>query len=430
MKDLIPEKIMFKDTNIEKFLEKASKQNSLINFKNICSDYARDYYTNLIHSYPAKMYGPIAQSLMYLYAKKGDTILDPFCGTGTVLMQAKLYGMNSIGYDINPLACLISRAKTTTLRIKGLRKSADELFASIDCKTEISTPSFSKIDFWFDKDNKRDLARILSKIKEVANKKYRTFFMVCFSSIIRKASNADPEIKPPVRTKRMLELRKNGESVNVIEEFKDMVEANIKRLEKFCKDCDKKTTARVIRKDIRDVIMPKNSVDLVITSPPYIGSQKYIRSTRLELLWLNLANNGALRDLDINTIGAERISAEDIKIEKLNIQRADDLIGKIEKVDRKRAYMVFKYFSDIERCAQILKRALKKNKCLIFVVGDNTVRKVHVPTHKIISDILIRNGFKMDKILKDKIKYRGFMKKRNQTAGIIDYEWILIFKKG
>lgn len=429
MKCLIPENIMFNDTKIENFLDKASKQNPLINFRNICSDYSRDYYTNLIHSYPAKMYGPIAQSLIYMYAKKGDTILDPFCGTGTVLMQAKLYGMNSIGYDINPLACLIARAKTTTLRIKGLQKSADELFASMDDKTEINTPTFSNIDFWFDKDKQRDLARILSKIREVANKKYRTFFMVCFSSIIRKASNADPEIKPPVRTKRMLELRKNGESINVIDEFKDTVEVNIRRLEKFCADCDKATTARLFNKDIRDVIIPKDSVDLVITSPPYIGSQKYIRSTRLELLWLNLANNEELRNLDSNTVGAERVLSEEIKIEKLNIQRADDLISKIKKVDRKRAYMVFKYFSDIERCVQIMKKALKKNKHLIFVVGDNTVRKIHVPTHKIVSDILIRNGFKMDKILKDKIKYRGFMKKRNQTAGIIDYEWVLIFKK-
>lgn len=429
MKCLIPENVMFKDTEIENFLDKASKQNPLINFRNICSDYSRDYYTNLIHSYPAKMYGPIAQSLIYMYAKKGDTILDPFCGTGTVLMQAKLYGMNSIGYDINPLACLITRAKTTTLRIKELQKSADELFASMDAKKEISIPTFSNIDFWFDKDSQRDLAGILSEIRKVANKKYRTFFMVCFSSIIRKASNADPEIKPPVRTKRMLDLRKNGESINVIDVFKDTVEVNIRRLEKFCTDCDKATTARVINKDIRDVIIPKDSVDLVITSPPYIGSQKYIRSTRLELLWLNLANNEELRDLDSNTVGAERVLSEEIKIEKLNIQRADDLISKIKKVDRKRAYMVFKYFSDIERCVQIMKKALKKNKHLIFVVGDNTVRKIHVPTHKIVSDILIRNGFKMDKILKDKIKYRGFMKKRNQTAGIIDYEWVLIFKK-
>jgi len=368
MKCLIQEKVMLKDMKIENCLSKVSKKNPLVNFKNICSDYSRDYYTNLIHSYPAKMYGPIAQSLIYMYSKKGDTILDPFCGTGTVLMQAKLYGMNSIGYDINPLACLIARAKTTTLRIKGLQESADKLFASIDANTEISIPAFINIDFWFDKGNQIDLARVLSEIKKVTNKKYRTFFMVCFSSIIRKASNADPEIKPPVKTKRMLELRKNGESINAIDEFKDMVEVNIRRLGKFCKDCDKTSTARVIRKDIRDVIIPKNSVDLVITSPPYIGSQKYIRSTRLELLWLNLANYEALRDLDKNTVGADRILAKEIKIEKLNIQRADDLISKIEKVDRKRAYMVFKYFSDIERCVQILKRGLKKNKHLILLL--------------------------------------------------------------
>lgn len=423
---------VLEDPKIElvKRFNSAIKKNSLVNFKQICSDYQRNYYTNLIHSYPAKMYGPIAQSLICIYAKKGDTILEPYCGTGTVLMQAKLYGMSSIGIDINPLACLIAKVKTSNLNVHKLREEAIKLFYSINKNNlDIEIPAFENRDYWFEKKNQKDLARILYGIKKISNIKYKNFFLVCFSSIIRKASNADPEIKPPVKTKKMLELMEDGKKIDVIEEFKNNVNLNLKRLERFCLDCDKSANVKIINDDFKNVDIPNETIDLVITSPPYIGSQKYIRSTRLELLWLNLVKSKKLRDLDYKTIGTEGILSRDIMIDKLGISQVDRLIKNITKIDKRRAYMVYKYFFDMEKCIQRIYRILKNEKYFILVIGDNTVRGYSIPTHRILSEIMIRNGFKKDKILRDKIKYRGFMKKRHCTAGIIDYEWILIFRK-
>ena len=415
---------------VERFNLAGSKK-ILVDFRQICGDYYRDYYTNLIHSYPAKMYGAIAQSLIYVYAKRGDTILDPYCGTGTVLMQSCLVGINSIGIDINPLACLIAEVKTTKLNINKLKKEAEKLISKIrKIDKRVDVPSFPNTDFWFEKNIQVDLARILIEIKKISNRKYKRFFLICFSSIIRKASNADPEIKPPVKTKRMIELHKRGKSPDVIEEFKKAVNTNLERLEKFCRDCSKSVEAKIINGDFRDIEVQDNSIDLVITSPPYIGSQKYVRSTRLENLWLNLSDSETLRKIDHKTIGTENIFSSDIEIDKLNINYADKLIDRIEKKDKKRAYIVYKYFFDMKQSIQKLYKILKKDKYLIIVIGDNTIRELYIPTHRILSDILTRNGFVKEKILKDKIKYRGFMKKRNHTAGIIDYEWILIFRKG
>lgn len=412
-------------------LDNAVKNNSIINFRELCWDYSRDHYTNLMHSYPAKMYGPIAQSLLCLYAKESDTILDPFCGTGTVLMQASLYGMHSIGIDINPLACLIAKTKTSKVSINKLKRETESLFSRIENhRGNYLIPSFENKDFWFEKDRQETLARILHEINKTTNLKYKNFFKVCFSSIIRKSSNADPEIMPPVKTRRMIKLIESGKKANVIEEFKKAVNANLIRLEKFCNDCNRSSTVKVINGNFLNIELQNNSVDLVITSPPYIGSQKYIRSTRLENFWLNLADENTLIELDHKTIGTESILMREIAIGKLNIPIADELIRNIRNKDKKRAYMVYKYFSNMEMCIKKIYRVLKKNKYLILVIGDNTIRGYYIPTHKILSEILIKNGFKKDRILKDKIKYRGFMKKRNSTAGIIDYEWILIFRKG
>jgi len=173
---------------IERFNIAASKK-TLVNFKKICGDYHRDYYTNLIHSYPAKMYGAIAQSLIYVYAKIGDTILDPYCGTGTVLMQSCLNGINSIGIDINPLACLITEVKTTRLNTNKLKKEAEKLLSRISATDdEVETPTFPNVNFWFEKNIQVDLSKILKEIKSISNKKYKNFFLICLSSIIRKVS--------------------------------------------------------------------------------------------------------------------------------------------------------------------------------------------------------------------------------------------------
>jgi len=227
----------------------------------------------------------------------------------------------------------------------------------------------------------------------------------------------------------MIASIEKGERADVMREFQNTVNINIERLEKFCKDSYKTVETKVINGDFRDIDIQDNSIDLVITSPPYIGSQKYVRSTRLENLWLNLSDSELLREIDHKTLGTENIHSTDIVIDKLNISYADKIIEEINKKDKERAYLVYKYFYDMENSIQKIFKILKKGKYLILVIGDNTIRGLFIPTHRILSNILMRSGFIKDRILKDKIKYRGFMKKRNQTAGVIDYEWILIYKK-
>ena len=181
----------------------------------------------------------------------------------------------------------------------------------------------------------------------------------------------------------MIESIKNGERANVVLEFQNAVNTNIERLEKFCKDSDKSVETKVINDDFRDIDMQNNSIDLVITSPPYIGSQKYVRSTRLENLWLNLSDSDLLREIDHKTIGTENIHSSEIVIDKLNISYADKIIEEINKKDKERAYLVYKYFSDMENSIQKIYKVLKRGKYLIIVIGDNTIRGLYIRTHRI-----------------------------------------------
>ena len=409
------------------------KQSGYLDFPKIC-DFSpnKEYYNNFIHRYPAKMLNQIPYAILPFYAKKGDTILDCFCGSGTTLMQARLFGMHAIGFDINPIAVLISRVKANTFNCNILLKEITSLFEKIENTTVIeeNIPQFKNRDFWFEKNIQYDIAKILKNIKEVENIKYREFFLVCLSSIIRKISNADFQIIPPVKSKKMIDIIENGREIDTINIFKEAVYLNFKRISKFSKDCVKNTDLIVKQANTRKIPLVNESVDLVITSPPYITAQKYARSTRLEMAWLGLTNEDNYKKIDIDTIGTERISIKDIdQINETGYPLLDKYIKIIKQRNQSRAFMAYKYFIDMEKCLNEIYRVLKINKYFILVIGNNNVTRIQIPNNKIITEIAQSIGFIKEEEYIDDIKYYGFMTKRNKSAGIIDSERIIIFKK-
>jgi hypothetical protein len=152
--------------------------------------------THCFHPYPAMMIPQVARRLIKMYAKKGDIVLDPFCGSGTVLVEAQMAGMNSYGVDINPLALLIARAKTTPLDMETLRQWAISLLHSYledCCRIEsepnyISIPNFFNIEYWFKPSVSRELSALRSRLLAIDDIAVREFFLVAFSETVREAS--------------------------------------------------------------------------------------------------------------------------------------------------------------------------------------------------------------------------------------------------
>jgi len=390
---------------------------------------SKEYYTSNIHKYPAKMVKFIPQLLIPKFADKNDLILDPFCGSGTVLMNARLMGINSIGIDINPLAVLISKVKTQRYNTTKLRIHFQYLMESIyKFKGKPEIPRFQNMDFWFDKKYQIQLGKILACIKKNSKGKYRDFFLVCFSTIIRRASNADPDILPPVKTKRMKKIIQNRK-LNIVKMYEDAVQKNIMRVEKFSGKCPHDTFVKVFEDDSRKISVENNTVDLVLTSPPYISAQKYARSLKLETYWLGLTNQKKFREIDSSTIGTESIKIKKSDNIFTGIESADRLINLIRVKNKERALIFSNYVNDMSKVFSEIKRVLRPNHYFILVIGDNTVCKYRIPSNVIMKEIAQKKGFKLVKQYYDKIRYRGFTRQRNKTAGSIDYEWIMIFRK-
>ena len=173
-----------------------------INFREIISELnSTERYSHLIHSYPAKLLCHIPYFFLQTdyFCPKNGVVLDPFCGTGTVMLEANISGRNAKGADANPLACLISRVKTTYIKKEDLQKTLGTIisrakrFNTNEC---LDTPSISR---WFSKSTIMQLWHLECAIKKVRNTKHQDFFMVCLSNLVKKVSFADPSISVPVK---------------------------------------------------------------------------------------------------------------------------------------------------------------------------------------------------------------------------------------
>jgi len=429
-------------------------------------------YPHYIHYYPGKIfpYIPIfLLSLDELCPPKG-IVLDPFSGSGTVLLESiinPVHKRNAWGVEINPLGRLISKVKTTPLNIEFARNILKQIFrynGSLSNNLSLPIPEFKNIDIWFSEKAVEKLAKIRFLIENLnAEKDYKDFFWLCYSSIIRKVAKADPFIPPPVilkpykyknnhkKYKYVQNFLKNAEDPDVISLFHDAVENNLKSIDALndiWEVSEKKIRVEIIWDDAKDIRFSRlaergriiknstihpldsNSVDFIITSPPYLTAQKYIRTHKLELLWLGLVTEKELLGLDKELIGTEKVSLKQVDFNKqLGIKSIDRLIKWSITVSPERAALVCKYFQDMRQAISNMYKVLKNDAYAILVVGNNTVLKKKVETYRLLTELAASVGFKEVLILKDKIRSRGMITKRHNSGGLIKEEYVIILRK-
>lgn len=444
-----------------------------VSFRQLCSEWpwARrsEAYTHLMHRYPAKIfpYIPIFFLSSETRTPLNSTVLDPFAGTGTVLLESithPYFKRNAIGVEINPLARLIAKVKTTPLDTTQLATTAEDLNLKIKTfSSKVEIPDFPNRDAWFPRHTQIELSKILACIEEIRDVDVKDFFYACFSSIIREVSLADPKIAPPVflnpKKFKNKDMRKNVEKLlrrkkygKPLLNFRKSIGKNIRRLEslnKLTEITSGKVKSEIVWDDARNLkkgnllekgIMskskakpiPDTSVGLVITSPPYINAQKYIRTTKFELFWLGLEDEKSIVSLDRSVIGTERVdSKEHEALSTLGISSLDKLIESIHRKDPIKARVVYGYFSDMLLVMKEIYRVLKSDGSFVLVIGDNKIRGINVRTHDILSELATREiGFELESVLVDRIRSRGMITTRHETGGLVLDDWVILLKKG
>lgn len=398
------------------------------------------YSTHGIHSYTAKIIPQIPRYFIEKYSKKNDIILDPFCGSGTILLESLLTSRNAIGIDINPLATLISQVKTTNLDLKELESAI--ILIKKEVHRTIKTPkriTFPNIDYWFSTESQYELNVIISVLRKNQTKfsqQINNFLLVCFSSVIRKSSYADTRMAKTYKSKKVLQKILKGWFPQPIQYFEEALDKNFLKFQSFKTHLSSKNYyVKLFEGDARQTssIIKQNGieeVDLVITSPPYINAQDYFRSYKLELWWLELASWEETIQLKRQSIGTEYLNKCDPKHTPLNGNKTlNSVLKKIGNKDKKKAHIVNNYFENMNGVIYESFKILKDNGYFCLITGSNTICEVKIPTYKILKEIAEKNGFDLIEIGKDEIKNRLLPPGRNHNGGIINEEWITTFQK-
>jgi DNA modification methylase len=390
-----------------------------------------DRATHLIHPYPAKLLPniPLFFANCSQLSSPGDLILDPFCGTGTVLLESVLAGRRAAGADANPLARLISQVKVRPLKRSQLERAVE---AAVNAARHASPTPFSPVvdvERWYSRKTVQALGKLLTAVNATRDTSVRAFLQVCFSSCVKRASFADPRLSVPVRLKPE-ELSEGLSAPEVRELFSRVAGANTERLSRLGQMLPAPLAPVEIAADARHLVRPMDDrAQLIVTSPPYSSAQKYIRASSLSLGWLGLAPGHQLRPLERQNIGREHFAKSEYRQPPLVIvPAAQAAIDQIWEQNPLRAHITATYLSEMQAALAATVRCLKPGGYFVLVIGDNTICGQPFSTGQYISTLLEATGLEKKLELVDHIRSRGLMTKRNKTAGLISQEHIHVFQ--
>lgn len=409
-----------------------------------------DQRTHLIHSYPAKLLPHIAHFFLHVgtLSGVGARVLDPFCGSGTVALEASMSGRQALVADANPMARLLTRVKTTPYSTECLLTAAvDAIRRARRYKTAPKVDIVNSV-LWYSASRKRELEILRRAIFEIEDDETRDFFLVCFSATCRKLSYADPAISVPVRLKTKIgrtteanreisERLEKIESTDCLEEFGSICLANIQRIARTNAEFPGRLVAQFVGIDARNLVNEKGAalesggVDLVITSPPYGSAQKYVRSMSLSLNWLGFASPQELSAIEQKTIGREHLPGKGAAAEepsKFN-RSIEVFLSKVARVHPLRARISRTYLTELKSSLREISRVVATGGHAVIVIGNNTVCGYPMATDEFIAECMNEFGMSLELQLTDGIKSRGLLTKRNGGTAAIARENVMTFRK-
>ncbi|MGB9892720.1 DNA methyltransferase, partial [Thermodesulfovibrio yellowstonii] len=382
-------------------------------------------WTHGYHRYPAKFIPQLVERLIDEYIHQKDAhINDPFMGCGTTIVTAISRGFKASGTDINKIAYLITKVKSTPIEPVYLNKKIEQLLSKLKFLSGSQTLLFNdkieplipekhidRINYWFTEENKIELGKILRIIYEEEDETVRDFFLVAFSHILKNCSiwlqgSTKPTRdlkKKPVKPydalwRHLIKMQKGNEAFykvvpdNVRKNLNDYLNINIG--------------------DARKQPVPDNSVDLIVTSSPYVISYEYADLHQLSTIWLDLADD--LTEYKKEFIGTSYKNYENKRLRSLI---AMDIVNKMSKKSKKMAKEIEAFFIDMEEVFDESFRILKHGGRCCYVIGNTKLKGVDILNAEVFAESLQYSGFKLDRIIKRKIPSKILPQKRDEKTG-------------
>ncbi len=402
------------------------------------------YASHNFHSFPAKFPPQLPRKFIEGLTVPGDVVLDPMMGSGTTVLEAYLSGRRGMGFDIDPLALMLTKAKVTPLdatlvsqasnkileRAQRIaRERRHELVRKLENQWDSKTRDF--IDYWFAPEAQIELLSLITEIDQIEDTELRTFFKLAFSAIIITKSGGvslafDLAHTRPHRAKVVIGT--SGEIIlgsnfagsssrrakfltktlrSPFKEFEKRVEQNLRWLKESNSDKSQpyleglfepqpeRIKPHIALGNAQDLPLDDDSIDLIVTSPPYASNAiDYMRAHKFSLVWMEYPVDD-LGQKRKEYIGGEAVT--NFNFENLP-DKTSQVVADISKRDEKKGRILHRYFSEMTRILREMFRVLRPGKAAIVVVGSSVMRGKDTETHICLAEIGRQIGFEIPKI--------------------------------
>ncbi len=377
------------------------------------------YITHGYYTYPAKFIPQLAKRLILEYSKEGDVIIDPFMGSGTTIVEAIVNNRIGIGTDINEIANLIAKVKTTPIdnfvlaneyeNIKfDLQKRINVNFEAALKDALLKIPNNDRIDYWFLPQQKELLSILLARLLEIENTDVRNFYLVSFAQILKTSSIwLQKSVKPTRDLKKKI--------YNPIELFLAQARKMIKKHYEF--GCELNSNVlenidvyRVVEcSDSRNIPCKDNKAALIVTSPPYVTSYEYADLHQLPSLWLGFMS-------ELSEFRQKFIGSSYKKRTKIDLKStiADEIVLLLKN---KKQEEVRNYYADMLETFKEIKRILKVGGKACIVIGDTEFHGIKIRNAEVFQQQFENIGFKTHKIIKREIPSKMLPSTRDSKTG-------------
>lgn len=373
-----------------------------------------EQWTHGYHRYPAKFLPNVVKKIIEDYAPNSRNVADLFAGCGTTLVEAKVHGKESIGTDINPVAQLITKVKVTPIIPELLQRVYDELIACLDNFIEDDYAHIQKherIDYWFFPSEKAKLSFLFEKVGKLNTyDSIKDFFFVCISHILKNCSRwLQSSTKPQVDPDKVIP--------DPFDEFKrhckKMIKSNLDFYEELSSKGNLNVSCDIRLEDARHTTIQGESIDVIITSPPYVTSYEYADIHQLTGYWMEYISD--LKEFRKQFIGTSYSGNTSLEVTGSCLARSivDALYEKSKHVARD----VAQYFNDMQAVAKEMKRILASDGYACIVIGNTKIKDVHIKSAEVFYEFLQNEGLQEVQVIKRSIPHKLMPTLRDNITG-------------
>ncbi|MHA1812418.1 MAG: hypothetical protein ACTSYX_03175 [Candidatus Thorarchaeota archaeon] len=381
-----------------------------ISFRQLVDIPSTTYGVFGLYRYPAKFIPHVIAYILKHYGKPHMSVFDPFAGYGTVGTVARLYNLDYEMWDLNPILEVLHRV--TLLKAPKIDPSA--VVSEVRRSKEEYCPDWSNVAYWFHEQVLPVLKRAWGYYHSLQEEVERLLLTIPLLKVSRLFSYDDPGrmklSKSPRSIARVEGILRRGVEREFYGHLSNEINSLVRRLRQYS-DMSPRPVRSVVKAGIDTLTETLTETrDLLVTSPPYMQSQEYIRYAKMDLFWLGHPEEEIRRlaklEIPYRTVPRVRINSPTFHILR-------------EKIDEEKMLRVYdNYFHAI---IGFFDRIQKKIGCRMFIfVGRASMRGRPVPIDEIVAEHLVANGWRHEETLVDKISARRMFRYGKNPATQIE----------